>query len=192
MSTQTLPRLKYNLQLQELNDIDIAHGEHLTKAIAAYNDTDGRQELPNYLHNACPDTFLFYPSREGYRVYKRSAPQIYFGLITGERVDPPYFMEKYKPAIEARLSAYATQYTEHGRSTLESPMWYILGLVEGKLVRFESSQRHDLYFTIEMSEEDAETVQYGDRNKVADYFRALKYAYLKQHFPTLYAEIKKL
>jgi hypothetical protein len=184
-----LPRLRYKVTL---TDSTTELGKALASAINDYNATDGEQDFLNYLHNACPYKLLVYPTNQGYNVYRREKPQTMLGLIYADLVPAedvskrPFNLEQYRDEYEINIKYQAEVYTKAGNSKLESPMWFIFAnAFDGKL-KFESSQLSRLVFFIPIKDEYA----YDHYEPIRDYFRDVKYAYLRKNYPTIFAEIK--
>jgi hypothetical protein len=94
-------------------------------------------------------------------------------------------LEKYKPQILAGLEEKATMFKMIGMGDYESPRWFIFGRCdfEAKTIKFESSQKGSLFFTVPVEEDDLWAFEWYD--KVAEWYRPLKYNYLRENHPTI-------
>jgi len=72
----------------------------------------------------------------------------------------------------------------------ESPMWFqYRGVTEdGEKLLFVSSQECEIRFEVPCTEEQRDYAQYHSE-ETYDYFREIKYKYLKENHPTVYTEI---
>lgn len=89
------------------------------------------------------------------------------------------------------LETHTIMYKLIGFGIRESPMWFqYKGATEdGEKLLFQSSQKCEIRFEVPCTEEQREYAQ-CHFDKVYDYFRAVKYNYLKENHPTVYTEIK--
>jgi hypothetical protein len=102
-------------------------------------------------------------------------------------------LEKYKDRFHELIGGACLFYKIAGFGTSESPMWFQLRVDPNELDRvslfFANSQRPSISFSIPL-EEDDQWVLYEAFNEVYNYFRELKYTYIKENHPTIYNEIK--
>ena len=99
-------------------------------------------------------------------------------------------IEKYKDDFLDKLGKAAITYKLIGTSESESPMWFqYSGLKDGSLL-FTSSQRHGIWFAVKLKDEDIEDVTFYRYNLIYEYFRNLKYEYLREFHPSVYNQIK--
>lgn len=89
------------------------------------------------------------------------------------------------------LETHTIMYKLIGFGIRESPMWFqYKGVSEdGEKLLFQSSRKCEIRFEVPCTEEQGEYAQYHSE-KTYDYFREIKYEYLKENHPTVYTEIK--
>lgn len=102
-------------------------------------------------------------------------------------------LDKYKDRFHELIGGACLFYKIAGFGTSESPMWFQLRVDFDELNRvslfFVNSQRTDISFSIPL-EEDDQWVLYEAYNEAYNYFRDLKYTYIRENHPTIYSEIK--
>ena len=101
-------------------------------------------------------------------------------------------LEKYKDKFLEKLEYQCNVYKLIGNGTSESPMWFQLqakALDEDRAVLFFRSSQKNISFEIELDEDDS-WMQYEAFNNLYNYFRDLKYEYIKENHPTIYNQIK--
>ena len=102
-------------------------------------------------------------------------------------------LEKYKESFLAELETACNIYKLIGSGTHESPMWFQYRSKsfeqDNSKLLFANSQKNAIYFEIEIEEEDS-WIQYEAFNNLYDYFRDLKYEYIKENHPTIYTQLK--
>ena len=102
-------------------------------------------------------------------------------------------LDKYKDRFHELIGGACLFYKIAGFGTSESPMWFQLRVDPDELNRvslfFANSQRPDISFSIPL-EEDDQWVMYEAFNETYNYFRDLKYTYIRENHPTIYSEIK--
>lgn len=98
--------------------------------------------------------------------------------------------QEVKEDFLRQLEYHTVLYKIIGMGTHESPMWFQLTNLIGKTdhLTFQSSQR-DIRFIVPVSDEVIEYVRYNT-SEAYNYFRDLKYEYLKNNHPLVYSEIK--
>ena len=104
-------------------------------------------------------------------------------------------LEKYKDKFLENIEYQCNIYKLIGNGTTESPMWFQYRSKSfeednnnNKLL-FVNSQKSGIYFEIEIEKEDS-WIQYEAFTQLYDYFRDLKYEYIKENHPTIYKQIK--
>lgn len=104
-------------------------------------------------------------------------------------------LEKYKESFLSELERACNIYKLIGSGTHESPMWFQLRNsfdIERKkrdVLLFVNSQRNGIYFEIELNEGD-NWLEFEAFGIVYDYFKQLKYDYIKENHPTIYTQLK--
>ena len=99
-------------------------------------------------------------------------------------------LENYKEAFLNKLKEQLSVYVVIG-SPIENPMWFQYEGVRDGLIRFISSQTKNIFFNLEpLSENDLRGFERGDYTKIYQYFRELKYDYIKEHWPTVYKQVR--
>lgn len=78
-------------------------------------------------------------------------------------------------------------YKTIGRSTKESPMWLQLRDSKDGVILFKNSQCN-LSMSISCTTEEMENIWYNPK-EAYDYFKYLKYTYLKNNHPTVWNEL---
>lgn len=97
-------------------------------------------------------------------------------------------VEKYKKEILAELSLQCGIYATVGMRKSESPMWLVfMGDVMDK-IKFVSSQTNEIYFLLDASEDDF----VYDFEAEYECFRSMKYAFIKENYPSIYYQIKSI
>ena len=97
------------------------------------------------------------------------------------------YVEEFKGCLEYHANAYKLM----GTITAESPMWFQYRGIEDLRLQFMNSQRSGIWFNLKLKDEDIDIVSYSRSNWIYDFFKEVKYAYLKDNHPTVYSEIKK-
>lgn len=93
--------------------------------------------------------------------------------------------KKYLPKFLEELNEHCVLFKMIGMGSFESPKWFqYRGKENGKLV-FKSSQTDNIWFAIDLEEKDVEQITHEDYDEIYLYFRAAKYAYIKEHHPTI-------
>lgn len=102
-------------------------------------------------------------------------------------------LQKYKEKFIERIGGFCFFYKLIGNGTSESPMWFQLRVDPNELDRvslyFANSQKPSMSFSIQL-EEDDQWVLYDDFYNSYNYFRDIKYGYIKENHPTIYSELK--
>jgi hypothetical protein len=102
-------------------------------------------------------------------------------------------LEKYKEKFLDNLEYNCTLYKLIGNGTTESPMWFQLRANPNELDRetlfFANSQKSSISFYMPI-EEDDQWILYEAFNDAYNYFRDLKYEYIKENHPTIYKQIR--
>lgn len=75
-----------------------------------------------------------------------------------------------------------------GRSTKESPMWLQLRHLENEDVLIFRSSQSNVWMSISCTPEEMKTI-YHQSQEAYDYFKYLKYTYLKNNHPTVWNEL---
>jgi hypothetical protein len=101
-------------------------------------------------------------------------------------------LKKYNDKFIENLEYNCNVYKLIGNGTTESPMWFqyrskSFDEENGKLL-FANSQKSSIQFEIELDTEDY-WMQFEAFNNLYNYFRDLKYAYIKENHPTIYQEL---
>jgi hypothetical protein len=99
-------------------------------------------------------------------------------------------MEDYKDEFISHIEYFAITYKLIGTSLYESPMWFQFREVKDNAMMFVSSQRNGMWFSIKLKEEDAELLKRKSFDGIYEYFKGVKYDYLKEVHPTVYSQIK--
>lgn len=97
--------------------------------------------------------------------------------------------QEVKEEFLRKLEEHTVMYMVAGSNIGESPMWFQLSSVKDSTLTFKSSQNSRIWFAIPVPEgvfEHAIVVS----SQAYDYFRDLKYEYLKNNYPSVYSEIK--
>jgi len=55
---------------------------------------------------------------------------------------------------------------------------------------FKNSQKSDIWFSIPIKDDDVDIASYSQSDWIYDFFKEVKYAYLKENHPTVYSQIK--
>ena len=102
-------------------------------------------------------------------------------------------LEKYKDKFLEQLEYQCNVYKLIGNGTSESPMWFQYRSKsfndENSNLLFVNSQKSGIYFEIEI-EEEYSWIHWKPFGQMYDYFRDLKYEYIKENHPTIYNQIK--
>jgi hypothetical protein len=108
--------------------------------------------------------------------------------MTKQQVDEVLssYVEEFKECIEYHANTYKLM----GMGLDESPMWFQYRGTEDLIMRFMNSQRSGIWFNIKLKDEDVDLVSYSDFNWIYEFFRNVKYDYLKENHPTVYSQIR--
>jgi hypothetical protein len=101
-------------------------------------------------------------------------------------------LEKYKESFLAELETACNIYKLIGNGTHESPMWfqlYKLKTYENTL-HFINSQNSKISFKVNISKNDTESLEFDDFMVLYNYFKDLKYEYIKENHLTIYTQLK--
>lgn len=98
-------------------------------------------------------------------------------------------LEEIKNRFLEELGKYATFYMVAGNGSSESPMWLQFVDIRGGYLKFQNSQKSGIVLRIPVSEDVKEYVLLHPQ-ETYDYFKYLKYVYLKENCPTIYEEIQ--
>ena len=96
------------------------------------------------------------------------------------------YVEEFKELLEYHSNVYKIM----GSGLDESPMWFQYRGTEDLKMRFMNSQRSGIFFSINLKDEDVDLVSYSDYGWVYDFFRNVKYDYLKENHPTVYSQLR--
>jgi hypothetical protein len=96
------------------------------------------------------------------------------------------YVEEFKELIDY----HATVYKLMGSSLSESPMWFQYTGRENMCFMFKNSQKSQIWFSIPIKDEDIDIATYSRSEWIYDFFREVKYTYLKENHPTIYSQIK--
>src|SRR5215213_8495018 len=98
--------------------------------------------------------------------------------------------DKYKESFISELEQQLAVYVTIGGGTMESPMWFIYaGTNEHKpSILFKSSQVSYMFFEVAVDDEDM--IAFRTYNKPYEYFRKVKYDFIRENYPTVYKELK--
>lgn len=99
-------------------------------------------------------------------------------------------LEGYKDTFIEHLEYCATAYKLIGMGNHESPMWFQYTGTEDLKLMFKSSQTTQIWFALPLKDEDIDLVTYSRYDWIYDYFREVKYNYLRENHPTVYSELK--
>jgi hypothetical protein len=99
-------------------------------------------------------------------------------------------LSSYVEEFTKNIEYHANTYKLMGMGLDESPMWFQYRGTENLIMRFMNSQRSGIWFNIKLKDEDVDLVSYSDFNWVYDFFRNVKYDYLKENHPTVYSQIR--
>lgn len=108
--------------------------------------------------------------------------------MTKETVEE--LLKEYVDKFEEAIDYHATVYKLIGSGTSESPMWFQYTGIDNLRLKFVNSQKSQMYFTIPLNDDDVDLVTYSNRDWVYEFFRNLKYSYLKENHPSVYSQIK--
>lgn len=114
--------------------------------------------------------------------------------------DTKTILAKYKDSFLTQLQAHCNFYKTIGSAKSESPMWFQFNKIlefeildsdaENKFyLYFQSSQNSKIFFKIEIDKNDS-FLEFEDFDFIYDYFKKLKYDYIKENHLTIYSELK--
>jgi len=98
-------------------------------------------------------------------------------------------LEGYKKEFLEHLEYHCNAYKLVGSRLSESPMWFQYRGMENLHLKFVNSQISGIWFSLPLVDEDADITTYSNRDWIYDYFRDIKYAYIKENHLTIYSEI---
>ena len=101
-------------------------------------------------------------------------------------------LEAYREPFIELLSYHCTLYSTIGSSVDESPMWFQYRGLNNLSLTFSNSQRSSIYFSIPLSGDDVDIYSYCRYDWIYDFFRDLKYSYIKSEYPSIYCELRSL
>ena len=101
-------------------------------------------------------------------------------------------LSSYVEEFEELIDYHANVYKLMGSSTSESPMWFQYRGRENMCFVFKNSQKSQIWFNIPIKGEDVDIASYSQSDWISDFFRDVKYSYLKENHPTVYSQIKSL
>lgn len=99
-------------------------------------------------------------------------------------------LSSYVKEFEELIEYHANVYKLMGSSTSESPMWFQYRGREHMCFMFKNSQKSDIWFSIPIKDDHVDIVSYSQSDWIYDFFKEVKYAYLKENHPTVYSQIK--
>ncbi len=103
-------------------------------------------------------------------------------------------LKKYKDKFLEKLEYQCILYKLIGNGTHESPMWLQMrNSYKKTTLLFENSQKDGLGFEIKLSRGDnfGRHVLLDEEFRITyNYFRDLKYTYIKENHPTIYKQIR--
>lgn len=99
-------------------------------------------------------------------------------------------LQKYNNEFLQKLNEQLAVYVTIGGKK-ESPMWFQYAGInrEYTAMLFKSSQVDYMFFEIALSDQD-KNIEFAF-NSTYDHFRELKYNHIKEHFPSVYYEVRK-
>ncbi len=99
-------------------------------------------------------------------------------------------LNKYNSAFTAKLDEQLSVYVTIGTPKIESPMWFQFTgqIYDIDFLKFKSSQASYMYFEIPILDEDKQSEFLFQ--PTYDHFRAVKYAHIKENWPTVYYELR--
>ena len=99
-------------------------------------------------------------------------------------------LEAYREPFLEHISHHCALYAAIGSHPSESPMWFQYSGLHNLSLTFKSSQRSSLSFSIPLSGEDVDIYSYSRSEWIYDFFRDLKYSYIRSEYPLIYSELK--
>jgi hypothetical protein len=98
-------------------------------------------------------------------------------------------LEALKPQFLEGLNNQLFIYTTIGSGTSESPMWIQMDQIWSNLeLKFINSQNSSIAFYIPVDKEAQQLIRHY-RDECYDYFKYVKYTYIKENAPTVWAEL---
>ena len=97
--------------------------------------------------------------------------------------------QEVKEEFLKKLEEHTILYMVAGINTGESPMWIQLSSIKKNSIIFRNSQNRGIWFFVPVSDEVGEYARYHT-SEAYNYFRDLKYEYLKNNHPLVYSELK--
>ena len=101
-------------------------------------------------------------------------------------------LEAYREPFIDILSHRCALYIPNSSPIRESPMWIYYSGIYRLYFSFSIYRKRNSSFSIPLNEEDIDIYSYSKAEWISDFFRDVKYSYIKSEYPSIYYEFDSL
>ena len=103
-------------------------------------------------------------------------------------------LNQYRDLFLGKIEHMCSFYKVIGKGTVESPMWFQFSHFncfgnDGTRLTFKSSQC-GLEFDVDLNEDHIGEIDSMEFTDIYNYFRTLKYTYIKENHPTIWKQLR--